>query len=278
MRQSYVLDPLWITKGTYLDPEYFSYILLDASLKYREDIEKRDLSRFNEVLFHSLNMTTLATGGGIYTAKMRSVWDTPRINQIRKDLSVIYEKSSDSLEIVRNANYVFMRTLLDYLHLAVEVIHKAKIAYSNQLFHRSQDVYVIINSIKTSKYSIWKHSEGRNKMFGSSFKKEKTLNIENLAGKTINDHIASLNDPDLADFNTEKNACLVLIEDYMNEKQVAMAMNCVIILNKLISKKEPFDVHMINEVYAYLWKEKTFPFTVNDLIETDEATSEETNI
>ena len=69
MKKEFILDPLWITKGTYLDAEYFNYVLLDASLKYKKEIEADNIDRFYEVMFHMLNLNNLAVNGNIFTAK-----------------------------------------------------------------------------------------------------------------------------------------------------------------------------------------------------------------
>ena len=63
LRKKTILDPLWITKGSYLDPEYFNYVLLAASQKYRVDLEEGPLENFYEIFFHSLNLNNLAIDG-----------------------------------------------------------------------------------------------------------------------------------------------------------------------------------------------------------------------
>ena len=66
MKRKQILDPLWITKGSYLDPEYFNYILLAASQRYRLDLEEGNLDYFYELFFHSLNLNNLAVDGNLF--------------------------------------------------------------------------------------------------------------------------------------------------------------------------------------------------------------------
>jgi hypothetical protein len=58
MRKSkYTLDPLWITKGgSHLDAEYYSYILLAANKKFREFLDRGDISNFNEIVLNFSGM------------------------------------------------------------------------------------------------------------------------------------------------------------------------------------------------------------------------------
>jgi uncharacterized pyridoxamine 5'-phosphate oxidase family protein len=37
-KKSTILNPLWITQGSYLDPEYFNYVLLAATKSYKEAV------------------------------------------------------------------------------------------------------------------------------------------------------------------------------------------------------------------------------------------------
>ena len=56
MRTSnYILDPLWITKGSgKLDAELLKYVLLAANKKFRDQLNGGDVSGFNEIVFHAL--------------------------------------------------------------------------------------------------------------------------------------------------------------------------------------------------------------------------------
>ena len=101
-----ILDPLWITQGAYLDEEYFNYVLLDASIKYKKEISENNPDRFYEVLFHILNLNNLAVNGNLYTTKFKKILNIPRIEQIREDLKKLYEIQEDTVGIFKNANYV----------------------------------------------------------------------------------------------------------------------------------------------------------------------------
>ena len=85
-RRKEILDSLWLIKARFMDSEYFSYVLLAAAQKYKKDLEEGDLSYFYEVLFHSLNLNTLAVEGNLFDFKMNPVWKEDRIKKIREDL------------------------------------------------------------------------------------------------------------------------------------------------------------------------------------------------
>jgi len=74
-----ILDSLWLVRGAHLDAEYFSYVLLAAAQKYRKDLEEGSLSYFYEVLFHSLNLNTLAVEGNLFDFKMNPIRNSRNI-------------------------------------------------------------------------------------------------------------------------------------------------------------------------------------------------------
>ena len=111
-----ILDSLWLVRGAWMDAEYFSYVLLAAAQKYRKDLEEGSLSYFYEVLFHSLNLNTLAVEGNLFDFKMKPIWKDDRITKIKEDLKKIYEDTtSETVEIFRNANFVFLSLLIEYM-------------------------------------------------------------------------------------------------------------------------------------------------------------------
>ena len=73
MNKKFILDPLWLNKGTYLDAEYFNYVLLAASLKYKAELEKMNIDRFDEILYHILNLNNLAVNGNLFTPKFKKI-------------------------------------------------------------------------------------------------------------------------------------------------------------------------------------------------------------
>ncbi len=129
-----------MVRGAHLDAEYFSYVLLAAAQKYRKDLEEGTLSYFYEVLFHSLNLNTLAVEGNLFDFKMNPIWKDERILKIKDDLKKIYEDTnSETVEIFRNANFVFLSvvytTFLPYptKHKDLTGLQSNHTGYKNQV-------------------------------------------------------------------------------------------------------------------------------------------------
>jgi hypothetical protein len=144
MQKSFILDPLWITKGTYLDSEYVTYVLLDASLKYKKEIEEDNIDRFYEVLFHCLNLNNLAVHGTIFTPKFKIIWKDPKLLQIQSDLSDINTLPKNTSEIFKNANFVFLNILLEYTNIHLDILEKLQLYYRNPKIHIEDEIFIIV--------------------------------------------------------------------------------------------------------------------------------------
>lgn len=264
MTSKLILDPLWITKGKYLDPEYFNYVLLDASAKYRERIKKGDLDNFYEVLFHVLNMNSLAVKGNLFTAKLKEVWANDRISQIQEQLKVLYETKTETSEIFKNANYVFLNIILEYLREMMTLLDSVKVAIANKSIHTKKEIFIIVNSKTSERYSIWRLVEDHSKNLGYSFKKITTVNLDATIGRTLMQVVTELNIPELANLANGDNVCLIHIGDNSNPTKVAKAIRDMFILNKGIAKEVAFEPKIIQELYRHLWFQKILPFTLDE--------------
>jgi magnesium-transporting ATPase (P-type) len=140
------------------------YVLLAAAQKYRKDLEEGSLSYFYEVLFHSLNLNTLAVDGNLFDFKMNPVWKEERILKIKDDLKKIYEDTnSETVEIFRNANFVFLSLLIEYMEAQQFFLENMEIFFVNPKIHQQKEVFIIVNCEGTNRYSIWKLTEDRKK-------------------------------------------------------------------------------------------------------------------
>jgi hypothetical protein len=266
LKKKQILDPLWITKGSYLDPEYFSYVLLAASQKYRLDLEEGTLDYFYEIFFHSLNLNTLAVDGSLHDFKMHPVWKNERVKQITKELKQIYSKKAEVVEIFRNANYVFLNLILDYMDIQLDVLDGLDFFYMNETIHEQSEIFLVINSAGSKKYSIWKITDDRRKDFGYSFKKIKTINIPEVKENALREELDRLQDPELEKMKEHKNVCFAVSEG-PPEKMVANVLKDTILLNKGIAKGIKFEPTIINELHGLLIMERLMPFTLNQWLD-----------
>lgn len=266
MKKKQILDPLWITKGSYLDPEYFDYVLLAASQKYRHDLDEGMLEHFYEIFFHSLNLNTLAVEGNLRDFKMQQVWKSDRIKQITIELKQIYTKKAEVVEIFRNANYVFLNLILDYMDIQLDVLDNVDFFYMNDMIHEQSEIFLVINSIGSKKYSIWKIAIDKKKDFGYSFKKVKSINIPKVKENALREELDKLQDPDLVNMKEHKNVCFAVLEG-PPEKMVANVLKDTILLNKGIAKGIKFEPTIINELHGLLIMERLMPFTLNQWID-----------
>ncbi|CAB4175729.1 hypothetical protein UFOVP972_337 [uncultured Caudovirales phage] len=266
MKKKQILDPLWITKGSYLDSEYFNYVLLAASQKYRHDLEEGNLDYFYEIFFHSLNLNTLAVEGRLCNFKMQHVWKSDRIKEISTELKQIYTKKADVVEIFRNANYVFLNLMLDYMDIQLDVLDNVDFFYMNDYIHEQSEIFLVINSIGSTKYSVWKITMDNKKNFGYTFKRIKTINIPEVKENALREELDKLQDPELEGMKEHKNVCFTVLEG-PPEKMVANVIKDTILLNKGIAKGIPFEPTIINEMHGLLVMERLMPFTLNKWID-----------
>lgn len=262
----FILDPLWITKGNYLDSERIDYVLLDASMKYREELDEGNLDYFYEVLFHSLNLNNLATNGTLFNNKFKEVLSNARIKEIRDNLKSIYEIKQETTEIFKNANFVFLNTLLEYMTLELDIYDKLKLFYKNQRIHKFKEIFIVTNMMGEKVYKIWKLSEDRRKVLGYKFEKIRDIEVPEIRENILPEEIAKLNDPRLRKLDSTRNLCFVIIQEETDEDLAAVVVKDTILLNKGIAKKLNFETNILSELYRLLWGEKVMPFTLDQWV------------
>ena len=266
MKKKQILDPLWLTKGSYLDSEYFNYVLLAAGQKYRQDIEEGNLEHFYELFFHSLNLNTLAIEGNLRDFKMHPALKGERIKQITEELKQVFTKKAEIVEIFRNANYVFLNLILDYMDIQLDVLDNIDFFYMNEMIHEQSGIFLVMNQIGSKKYSIWKLTMDRKKDLGYSFKKIKTITIQEVKERALREALDRLQDPELDDMKEHKNVCFAVSEG-PPEKMVAHVLKDTILLNRGIAKGIKFEPTIINEMHSLLVVERLMPFTLNQWID-----------
>ena len=266
LKDKQILDPLWITKGSYLDPEYFNYILLAASQKYRKDLEEGDLRHFYEIFFHSLNLNNLAIDGSLFDAKLHPIWQNERLNTIKKELRQIFERKTEVVEIFRNANYVFLNLILEYMDQQLAALDLMEIFYLNERIHEQREIFIVMNEVGQSEYSIWCVKEDFTKDYGVSFRKVKTIVLEEIRENALKEKLSELNHPTLNRMKDKKNVVFAVTEE-LDQRLAANVVKDVILLNKGIAKGLEFEPNIIPELQALLVVENLMPFTLSQWID-----------
>jgi hypothetical protein len=262
LKKKLILDPLWITKGSYLDPEYFNYILLAASKKFREDIEEGSLEHFYELIFHNLNLNTLAVDGALHNSKLHPILKSERIKLIADELKQIFSKKEEVVEIFRNANYVFLNLLLDYMEVQLDALENINFFFMNQCIHEESEIFIITTSTGSNKYQVWKLSIDLKKDLGYSIKKIKRLILSDLGENALRNELDKNQDEDLLKIKEDKNL-IFAISDGPYEKITTNIIKDIILLNRGIAKGITFEPNIINELYNLLMAENLMPFTLN---------------
>jgi hypothetical protein len=266
VKKSPILDFNWITKGTTLDPEYFTYILLDASQKYRKELESGKIDKFYEVIFHSLNLNTLSVEGKMFKFNLEPIFDEPRIDQIKSQLKELFSIPEETVEILRNANYVFSNLILDYMDAQLDILEEVRLFYMNKRIHLEKEIFIVTNIENSLEYTVWKLSTDKRKDFQVSFKKIKTLIISDIKENALKAAIDSENDPKLKSVDSNKNVCFGIIKGENSEAQVADIIKNIVLLNKGIAKKHMFQPNIMEELHTLIWHDKVMPFTLNNWI------------
>jgi hypothetical protein len=263
MPKSFILDPLWITKGSFVDSEYFTYILLDASIKYKKELEEGEIDRFNEVLFHSLNLNNLAVSGSIFTSKFKSVLNDPKIIQIKEDLKKLYDLPSDTSEIFKNANYVFINILLEHTNIRLNILDEIRMFYMNPKIHAEKEIFIVTNHSGDSSYKIWRLKEDKKKDLGFSFGKVRSVRVTELKENILKEELEKLEDPKLKLMSGQKNVVFAILEEKDMDELVAHAVKDLILLNKGLAKGKKFEPTLIEQLHALMLVEKIIPFTLD---------------
>lgn len=268
MKRKFILDPLWITKGGYLDSEYFTYILMDASLKYRKEIEEGKIDHFYEVLFHSLNLNSLAVTGNLYSSKFKPMSKGQRLLQIREELNKIYRDPSTSLEITeifRSANYLFLNLLIEYLELHADVLEGVKIFFLNKKIQLEPEMFIITQQAGADQCKVWRLEFDTAQDFGYSFAKIKNVEIGEFSGDAPLSKIKN-SEPSgkLQKLDGAKNVIFAILEKEADQTTVAKALKNIALLNRGISKKTNFTINIGQDIYDVLSFEKILPFTLAD--------------
>ena len=262
----FILDPLWITKGEYLDSERLNYILLDATMKYRDSLDDASLEYFYEVLFHLLNLNNLATNGILMNNKFKEVLSNSRIKEIRDSLKSAYEIKAGTTEIFKNANFVFLNIILEYMSAELDIYEKLKLFYKNQRIHKQKEIFIVTNMMGEKVYKIWKLSEDKRKTLGHSFEKIRDIEVPEIRENILPQEIAKLRDPRMKNLESHKNLCFVIIQEETDEDLAACVVKDTILLNKGIAKGLNFENNILSELYRLLWGEKVMPFTLEQWV------------
>lgn len=266
MKQEHVLDPLWITLGQGgLDPEYHKYILLAANKKYREKLEKGDISSFYEIVFHALNLNNLAVDGSVFKFNMTPVWDNPKLKSIRKNLRKLYQLPEDLVDILKNANFLLTNLIVDYLDEILESSDKCKVFFVNGGIHNQREVFIVINQNKSSKYSIWKLRFDRRFKFGHNIEKIRNVELDIDKDNALKDAVDKLEDPQLKNMDANTNVCFAITEDNENELNIASFISNAIIFSNGILKGHSFNPRVLEDLFELVKVERVMPFTMKSL-------------
>lgn len=263
MHSQFILDPLWITKGNFLDSEYFTYILLDASLKYKKEIEEGKIDRFNEVLFHSLNLNNLAVGSKIFTPKFKSVLNNDKITQIREDLKKLYAVPSDTIEIFKNANFVFLNILLEHTNIHLNILDEIRLFYMNPKIHNEKEIFIVTNQPGNSNYRIWKLKEDGKKDLGFAFNQVRSIKVKEIKENILKEELEKIEDPKLRNMSGKKNVVFAIIDADESDERVANTVKDLVLLNKGLAKDQRFEPTLIEQLHALMTIEKIIPFTLD---------------
>lgn len=261
----YTLDPLWIIKGANdFDVEYYNYVLLAANKKFRESLDKEEFSKFDEIMFHCLNLNNLVIEGSMFDSNFKPNWKDPKLIEIRNNLRKIYDLPEDLVEIFKNANYLLTSLLIDYLDKMLDNIEKCKVYFMNPNIHKEKEIFFIINQNRKSKYSIWRLRYDRRYKMGQ--KLEKLTDVELLPEEDIKNKIKESTVPDLNLMEGKKNTIFLISNKGISQEGIIIAMVSAISFSKRIGLENAFNPNVLDELHEILIDEKVLPFTIKSWV------------
>jgi len=266
-QKSHILDPLWITKGSgSVDPEYLKYILLAANKKFRESLESGDISGFNEILFHSLNLNNLAVEGTLFNFKLKSVLDNDKLEEIKRTLKDLYQVPDNILEVFKSANYLFVSLMIDYLDEILDSIAQCKIYFANKNIYKQNSIFLIANCKDSTEYQIWKLRFDKRLQLGHKLEYIKTMNIDIELEPELHKGIDLSSDPKLSKMKSVSNTMLVISESDGNIESSISSVASSISFTRGVSLGLPFNIEIMEELYDMLIDERVLPFTIKSWI------------
>jgi hypothetical protein len=267
MKKEFILDPLWITKGTYLDAEYFNYVLLAAGQKYKQELDDENIDHFEEVLFHILNLNNLAVNGMIFTERFKPITDGNHLEEIRQNLKTLYQPDDGTTEILRNANFVFINILFDYMNLQLDLLEGVKLFHVNPKIHMEKEIFIALNIIGQEEHEIWRYRENSRAILGYTLTKMQNVKLDSEGDSSLEEEVDQLGDPNMQNLSGKKNLLFATIDDpNRDNKTIAKILKDIILLNKGLAKTVNFEPSMIEQLYPVLWMEKIVPFTLDQWI------------
>jgi len=264
LKKKLILDPLWITSGNYFDPEYFSYILLAANKQYKTELDQGDTGRLYEILFHILNLNNLAIDGTMFDSKLKRLKSNDRLTKIYKDLKTLYSIPVETLEVFKNANFVLVNMLIEYLTVQNELLKDLKFFFINPEIHKEDEIYIILNIVGKTYYQIWKLSKNSRSHFGFSFVKLKELEVSGSTEDIIRDELLKSDNSKLRSLNGKVNVSFAMIEKERDMEKVAIALKDTFLLNKGITKNNEFEFNIIDDFHKIIESERIMPFTLSN--------------
>lgn len=259
----YTLDPLWITKGgSHLDAEYYSYVLLAANKKFRESLDDGDVSKFDEIIFHTLNLNNLVIEGSMLDSNLKPNWKDPKIIEIREHLRKIYDVPDNLIEIFRNANYLFTNLLIDHLDQMLDAVDRSKVFFVNPMIYQEKEIYFIVNQRKRSNYSAWKMRFDRRFKLWQKIEHIVDLEIDPVIDDALKKKIKEIKDPRLESIDANKNVIFIVTNKDVNRELAVRAMAGSISFTRLIGLDYPFNPNILDELYDIIMQEKVLPFTI----------------
>jgi hypothetical protein len=264
-RKKPILDPLWITQGSgSLDAELLKYVLLAANKKFRDKLDGGDISDFNEIVFHTLNLNNLAVEGTVFNFNLKPVWDNPRLIEIRESLRRIYQIPEEVLEVFKSANYLFTSLLIDYLEKILDVLESCDIYTLNTKVHQEKEIFFMMNRSKSEEVEIWKlRFDSRMKM-GSRLERIDNFSIgpEDQISDSELDSDARLKGMDL-----ERNTVSLILRDRGTPfDDVANSISSTVAFTRGIGMGLPFNTSIMEDLYEILTEERVLPFTIKTWI------------
>jgi len=267
MNDKHVLDPLWITLGSSgLDSEYSKYVLLDANQKYRKLLEEGDISSFYEIMFHALNLTNLAVDGSMFKFNLTPVWDDSKLVEIRDYLKTIYQLPPDIMSIFKNANYLLVGLLLDYLDAMLDITDDTKVHFRNGGIHREKEIFIVINSENDLNYDIWKLKLDKRFKFGHKVTHVQNVVLDEIREDALKDAVIEINNPDMANIDADKNIIFCMVKKKGDNEKIASVISASLIFSRGITKDIRFEPNILEELYVLLNAERVLPFTIKSWI------------
>lgn len=243
-----------------LDPEMQMYQALAMEQKFKRFISAEDATKLYEIIFHFLNINTLASESKLYDEHFKEIRENENLSVFIGDLRAA--KNGAASKIVSQINKTYTSILTEYIDFVINEMIGTNVAYMNpsNMHYSNTEVYVLFRMQSCNEYELWKVEFRTDNRLGSSM--EKLANFELAPGKAedIKNFVRAYNRANPISRIRSGNFIIAESETAKPAVNIVSIIKDIVMLNKIFYERNQFNQDVLFEIQRVVVDKKTFPF------------------